>query len=283
MATRARKTMMSNPLDDIGPAKEEPVVKKTARKRTPEVKQKISEKSPSLKKERKAPTQKSKAVHSTRVEREIDAETVMNEAIGDSAAALKNISLPGDNPENQPQEVEYVTAEAIFEKELTIEQSQPVCVRSVFNDAAIKCVKRWSQWSVVASLVPLPLVGVLAMSSAQVKMIHDLCKLYNVDFEHKIALAVATGLASGTLTKTVASNATLAVARNLPGVGAIMTVVFEPALAYGTTYAIGTAFVSHFEKSGTLHNFDPETMKDYFAEQLNKGKAFFKQKKTAAI
>ena len=46
-----------------------------------------------------------------------------------------------------------------------------------------------------------------------------------------------------------------------------------PALAGASTYAVGKVFVQHFESGGTFLNFDPEDVRDYYAEQFEKGKA----------
>lgn len=285
MVTRARKTMMSNPLDDIAPAKKS-VIKKSVIKKSeqaePETKS-SSAKKPILNEIPDEVVQPAR-VKRRKKEPEVDAEMVMIEALNESKNDIKNVPLSESKSETEQPDTQLLTAEDVFAKELCVVRVEPartelVRVESEHKNAATQCVRRWSQWSVVASLVPLPLLDILAMSGAQVKMIHELCRLYNVDFERKIALAVATGLASGTLTKSVASNATRAVARSLPGLGTVMTVAFEPALAFGTTYAIGAAFISHFEADGTLHDFNPETMKDSFADHLNRGKALFKQSK----
>ncbi len=145
---------------------------------------------------------------------------------------------------------------------------------------AMVIVKTWSQWSVVAGLTPVPVLDVIALSGAQIKMIQLLCKHYNIPFEKKVAIAVATGLIGGTLTSTIATGATRLLVKNIPIMGQIFNFTVEPALSFGSTYAIGTTFVKHFESKGDLLSFKSEQMKDYATEQFQKGKKLFLSKKS---
>jgi len=43
-------------------------------------------------------------------------------------------------------------------------------------------------------------------------------------------------------------------------------------LGGATSYAIGSMFVQHFESGGTLLDFDPKKMREYFASKLAEGK-----------
>ena len=39
-----------------------------------------------------------------------------------------------------------------------------------------------------------------------------------------------------------------------------------------TTYGLGKVFALHFASGGTLLDFDPQKLRDYFAEQVEQGK-----------
>lgn len=148
---------------------------------------------------------------------------------------------------------------------------------------AMAIVKTWSQWAVVAGMTPIPILDIVVLSGTQIKLIQLLCKHYNIPFEKKVAVAVATGLIGGTLTSTVATGTTRVLIKNIPVVGQIFNWTVEPALSFGSTYAIGATFVKHFESSGDLKSFKSEEMKDFAAEQLLKGKKLFQSKKNAAV
>lgn len=147
---------------------------------------------------------------------------------------------------------------------------------------AMAIVKTWSQWAVVAGMTPVPILDTLVLSGTQIKLIQLLCKHYNIPFEHKVAIAVATGLVGSTATSTIAGGITRAVMKNVPIVGQIFNWTVEPALSFGATYAIGATFVRHFEANGNLITFKGEQMKEYAAEQFQKGKSLFFSKKHAA-
>jgi uncharacterized protein (DUF697 family) len=148
---------------------------------------------------------------------------------------------------------------------------------------AMAIVKTWSQWAVVAGMTPIPILDIVVLSGTQVKLIQLLCKHYNIPFEKKVAVAVATGLIGGTLTSAVATGTTRVLIKNIPVVGQIFNWTVEPALSFGSTYAIGSTFVKHFESNGDLKSFKSEEMKDFATEQLLKGKKLFQSKKTAAV
>ena len=107
-------------------------------------------------------------------------------------------------------------------------------------------------------------------------MVYSLCQNYGVAFEKKRAVALVSGLAGGTAIPTIGNSLIKQMARSVPGLGTAFIFAVEPTLAYVTTYAMGLAFVSHFETDGGLHDFKPETIKKYISEQFEKRKAVFK-------
>ncbi len=236
----------------------------------------------------------------------------------DKAPAEKDVAKPKrankpkpviSNPESQLPQQSHGTAarvkrsvkdtEALFEEQLR--RDEPEAAKSVDSQKvqvshvpesqqlqvsdrhreAMAIVKTWSQWAVVAGMTPVPLMDTLALSGTQIKLIQLLCKHYNVPFEHKVAIAVAAGLVGGTATSTIAAGITRSLMRNVPIAGQIFNWTVEPALSFGSTYAIGATFVRHFEANGNLMTFKGEQMKDYAAEQFQKGKKLFLSKKRA--
>jgi uncharacterized protein (DUF697 family) len=158
---------------------------------------------------------------------------------------------------------------------------EPDVYTSDRHHEAMAIVKTWSQWAVVAGLTPVPILDTLALSGAQIKLIQLLCKHYEVPFEQKVAIAVAAGLIGGTATSAIATGMTRILMKNIPIAGQIFNLTVEPALSYGSTYAIGASFVKHFESRGNLSNFKSDQMQDYATEQYKKGKKMFFSKKSA--
>jgi uncharacterized protein (DUF697 family) len=176
----------------------------------------------------------------------------------------------------------YLTAEDIFQNELSRARVSLKAEASQTKLAAQKIVARWSRWSVAVSFIPTPFVDMAAISGVQVKMIYDLCKLYKVDFERTAAVAIASGVAGGAATQTLAGVLAKQMARFAPGIGPIVMFAVEPSISYVTSKAIGAAFISHFEADGRMHDFQPEKIRQYIAAQIEKRKARFKDKTVQA-
>jgi uncharacterized protein (DUF697 family) len=170
---------------------------------------------------------------------------------------------------------QFLTAEDVFQNELTRAKVSVKTEMTRTRSEAHTIVKRWSRWSIAASMIPTAFVDVAAISGVQVKMIYELCKKYGVDFEHKAALAIASGFAGGAAVQTLAGLLAKQMIRWTPGVGTVFIFAVEPAISYVTTNAMGLVFISHFEEDGRLHDFKPEKIRQYMAAQLEKRKLTF--------
>jgi uncharacterized protein (DUF697 family) len=143
------------------------------------------------------------------------------------------------------------------------------------HEKAMHLVKKWSQWSIAAGIVPIPFVDNLAISGVQLKMVHDLCKHYGVKFEKEAVVAIMASLIGGALVTSVTGTITHVVLKSIP----YAEQVLQPTLSFATTYSLGYVFVKHFENNGTLKNFRSKEMKGYFQDQLLRNKALFKKRK----
>ncbi|MEA3243817.1 MAG: DUF697 domain-containing protein [Pseudomonadota bacterium] len=122
-----------------------------------------------------------------------------------------------------------------------------------------------------ASLVPIPLFDLLALSGVQLKMLHSVAKLYEVPFSKNLGKSSIASLLGGVMpTSTAMTLASLAKA--VPGLGTATGVITVSVLGGATTYAIGSVFVQHFESGGTLLDFDAKKMRAYFSCKLEEGK-----------
>ena len=305
MATKPRKTLRSNPLDAISDASlvkakasvasrltstEAPdasvviekkaqivkpsvvIAKKTVKK--PAVKKTVVIKSVASKSAAIAPA----VVQSNAVTEGGSASGEPASTHSDSQARMRSLDILNETSAadaSQPQ-----TSEDIFDAELAWTRSGTKKVTESANPQALAIVKSWSQWSVVGIFIPVPFVDTIAISGAQIKMIHSLCEFYGVRFQRERALAVVSGLLGGVTTTAIATAATKAVVKSMPVVGSLFSLTAEPALSFATTYGIGYAFVKHFESKGTLGDFNVSQMKYYVDQQIAKGKELFKNKKS---
>ena len=205
------------------------------------------------------------------------------ELVGHPCTPVKVLDQPGAAQRHTNAGVgtidsQYLTAEDVFQTELTRAKAEIKEEMSRSRVAAGKIVTRWARWSVAASVIPAPFVDMAAISGVQVKMIYALCKHYEVDFEHKAAIAIASGVTGGAAVQTIAGVLAKQIVRTMPGVGTFFMFAIEPVISYATTYALGLAFISHFEADGRLHDFNPETINQYLAAQINKRKSMFDTK-----
>jgi uncharacterized protein (DUF697 family) len=186
--------------------------------------------------------------------------------------------------ETAGQSVEPNTAEELFERECRSQEpfsaQRAVEVSAVinsYNPKAMAIVKSWSQWSVAAGVVPVPLLDTLAISGVQLKMVHELCKFYGVKFEKQAVMGIIVSLVGGAITTSVTDALTHVFLKTIP----FAEQVLQPTLAFATTYSLGYVFVKHFEQEGTLKDFKAGAMRGYFREQLERSRVVFKSRKTA--
>ncbi|WP_167505880.1 YcjF family protein [Desulfosediminicola flagellatus] len=144
-----------------------------------------------------------------------------------------------------------------------------------------KITRRFVLWSAGGGLLPVPLIDLTAIFAAQVTMITQLSKVYEIPFsEHKFKnvllpllgslgiMPVATGLLSSAV-------------KVIPGVGHLISGLSLPAMAGAITYATGKVFTAHFEAGGTLLDFNPEGMKEHYKKLFEEGKEEVKTKAAA--
>jgi uncharacterized protein (DUF697 family) len=139
-------------------------------------------------------------------------------------------------------------------------------------DQANATIKRFSLWSAGFGLIPLPIVDIAAITGTQVKLVHDLAKIYGREFSEERVRAAIGALVGAILPVAVGAGAISAL-KAVPVLGQIAGVLLVPALAAASTIAIGRVFVQHFEAGGTLLDFDPEKMKVYFQQEFETAKS----------
>jgi len=119
-------------------------------------------------------------------------------------------------------------------------------------------------------LIPVPLVDLAALTGIQLDMLRVLAKLYGIPFRKDVGKSIIASLVGGV--GSVAMTPTLSsFIKAIPLIGQTTGVVTMSIVGAAATYAIGKVFIQHFEAGGTLLNFNPEKVKDYFAEQYKKG------------
>jgi uncharacterized protein (DUF697 family) len=134
------------------------------------------------------------------------------------------------------------------------------------DQVASKLVDRFAIWSGVAGLVPLPVVDVLAVGGLQVQMLRRLSQIYNVEFSENRGKALIAALAGCMIPATSGMGAASAL-KAIPVVNILAAGFVMPVLSAGATFAIGKAFIQHFESGGTLLDFNPPDYREFVKAQ----------------
>ena len=133
---------------------------------------------------------------------------------------------------------------------------------------ATAIVKKYTNWSFVGGLIPVPAADVAAVLGVQVKMIYDLTKLYEIPFKRQAAQTIIGSLL-GSVTPGLATSGVMATGIKLiPIIGTTLGVITMPTFSAAATYAVGRVFITHFETGGTLLDFNAEKMREHFRSEF---------------
>ncbi len=133
-------------------------------------------------------------------------------------------------------------------------------------ELATKLVDRFAIWSGVAGLVPIPVVDLLAVGGLQVQMLRRLSQIYDIEFSENRGKAIIAALA-GTMIPATSGMGAASALKAVPILGMLASGFVMPALSAGATFAIGKAFIQHFETGGTLLDFNPPDYRDFVKAQ----------------
>jgi uncharacterized protein (DUF697 family) len=137
---------------------------------------------------------------------------------------------------------------------------------------ARKLVERFSLYSGVAGLLPVPVVDVAAVGGVQLQMLRRISQLYDVPFSKNRGKAIVASLA-GTMIPASTGLGVASMAKSVPVAGTAIGAMTAPALSVGATYVIGMAFVEHFARGGTLLDFDPPDHREFIKAPAEQRKA----------
>src|ERR1700733_7078726 len=134
------------------------------------------------------------------------------------------------------------------------------------GEVANKLVDRFALWSGVAGLIPIPVVDVLAVGGLQIQMLRRLSQIYDVQFSENRGKALIAALA-GTMIPATSGMGAASAMKAIPVVNILAAGFVMPVLSAGATFAIGKAFIQHFESGGTLLDFNPPDYREFVKAQ----------------
>lgn len=134
------------------------------------------------------------------------------------------------------------------------------------KEFANRLVNRFAIWSGVAGLIQMPVVDVFAVGGLQLQMVRRLSQIYNVSFSDNSGKAIILSLAGSMIPSTSGIGAASTL-KFVPVIGTLAAGFVMPTLSAGATYAIGKAFIQHFETGGTLLDFNPPDYREFVRAQ----------------
>jgi uncharacterized protein (DUF697 family) len=147
------------------------------------------------------------------------------------------------------------------------------------DEMAARLVNKWAVWSGAAGLIPVPAVDVLGVGGVQLHMLRRLSELYGVEFSENRGKALLASLAGASIPATSAYGIVSAL-KAFPIFGTLVGGFAMPLLSAGATYAIGKAFIKHFESGGTLLDFDVSHYREFIKSEKAKWGSRFKGSKS---
>jgi uncharacterized protein (DUF697 family) len=154
-----------------------------------------------------------------------------------------------------------------------IENQQVEVTTTTDRDASSRAViKRHVLISMGVGAVPIPLVDVAAVTGVQLSMISKLAKVHGVQFAEDLGKSLLASLVGGLGSKALVTGFIGSAIKAIPVIGSAVGAITYPAFAGATTYAVGKVFDKHFAQGGTMLDFKPGDVKEYFSEELDKGK-----------
>ena len=128
-------------------------------------------------------------------------------------------------------------------------------------------VERFSFWSGVAGLLPIPFVDLAAVAAVQIQMLRLISRVYDVPFSENRGKALIAGL-FGTVIPVSTGVGMASVVKSIPIAGTAVGALVTPALAVAATYAIGMVFIQHFASGGTLLDFEPPNYREFIRREM---------------
>jgi uncharacterized protein (DUF697 family) len=138
---------------------------------------------------------------------------------------------------------------------------------------AEKIVRKNVYWALGIGVIPFPFVDFVGLTAVELKMIKELADTYEVKFSEGTAKSSITALAASIGSLGIAEVVTVSLFKLIPAVGQVVGAVSVSAVAAAFTQALGNVFIAHFEKGGTLLDFNAANMREYFRKEFTAAKS----------
>lgn len=152
------------------------------------------------------------------------------------------------------------------------ERKNETASNHISEEAADRIIRHHVYASMGVSLIPAPLIDVVALTGIQLNMLRKISELYGVPFSRSRVKKIMLSLLGGIFPPIHSGFLAMSMAKFIPVAGQTAAVTAMPILAGATTYAIGKLVAHHFALGGTFTTFNPAQTKDDHAEMFEQGK-----------
>lgn len=133
-------------------------------------------------------------------------------------------------------------------------------------------IKSYVMAAAAASVVPVPLFDLAAITAVQMRMIQKLAEMHGKTFSEAPVRNTIVSLAGGIIGPNAGAIAAISLSKLIPGIGWMIGLASMPVVVGASTYAIGQVFLKHFEDGGSVYDISVGAMRRTYDEQLGKGR-----------
>jgi len=139
------------------------------------------------------------------------------------------------------------------------------------EEKAMIITRRYMLWSAGAGLIPFPIIDLATIIGVQLKMVSEICGVYDVSFSEQKAKNTISAALSGVTASTFAQGTVGSSIKALPVIGTLLGTVTMPFFASASAYALSNVFINHFEQGGTFLDLDADKFKENFKIMFKRG------------
>ncbi len=137
-------------------------------------------------------------------------------------------------------------------------------------DVANLIVDKYAKWSFGVGLIPTPAADLIALTGVQMKMLHEIARVYGYSFSDNKFRNTVGALLSSALPHTASKASLGSFVKSIPVLGSAVGMIVMPAACAAATYALGIVFIKHFESGGSFLDIDLGLMKSQVREVADK-------------
>lgn len=171
------------------------------------------------------------------------------------------------------------SAAATLDGEL-VTGSKALVLRADKASHANTIVQYHSIGSGAIAIVPIPPLAVGLILANNLKMLHGLSSVYGIAFRKDLGKSAISSFLVACGSMSISGRLVWGLSTLMPFAAPIISMSTASLMATALTYANGQIFKQHFASGGTFLDFDPEKVRDHYAELIEEGKKLHVKKAT---